>query len=107
MNKDISIKYTSSAGSGEFSAYLVAPKEKDKGKEKNKKYPDSILIEEIWGVDAHIRGVCERFQPRGLRRSVSGTSWRHGHLRKDKSIDFRRDGDPEKLWQHRQKCAIL
>lgn len=55
MNADITIE----TERGACAAHLALP-------EASGKYPCLILIEEIWGVDAHIKDVTERFAREGF-----------------------------------------
>jgi carboxymethylenebutenolidase len=55
MSADISIE----TGSGTCTAHLALP-------EGAGKYPALVLIEEIWGVDAHIKDVAQRFAREGF-----------------------------------------
>ena len=50
---------TISTSQGDCSAYLSLP-------EKSGAYPALILIEEIWGVTAHIKSVCDRYAAEGF-----------------------------------------
>lgn len=55
MSADITIE----TERGACSAHLALP-------EKTGKYPALVLIEEIWGVDAHVRDVAERLAREGF-----------------------------------------
>jgi len=48
-----------SGGGEKFSAYLSVPEE-------GKKHPGLIIIEEIWGVNDHIKSVCDRYAAEGF-----------------------------------------
>jgi carboxymethylenebutenolidase len=55
MKKTISL----SGEGGEFTAYVTAP-------EGSEKRPGLVLIEEIWGVNDHIKSVCDRYAAEGF-----------------------------------------
>lgn len=55
MNKTISLSH----GGEEYAAYVTMP-------EGSEKRPGLILIEEIWGVNDHIKSVCDRYAAEGF-----------------------------------------
>lgn len=69
-SKGSMVKFNSD--SAEISGYLVAPKSKDK-------LPCLIVLQEFWGLNDHIKSICERYAKEGFIALGLGLYSRQGN----------------------------